>query len=214
MKTLELKNITKTFGDLTVLNNLSFKIEAGKSVAVIGPSGTGKTTLLNIASLLDTPTSGEIFYFGKKVDLSEYLQIRRNFVSYVYQQHNLMPEFSVLENIEIIANMKNSYDLPSIMKIIKEIGIEDIIHKKPSQLSGGQKQRASIVRAIAARPKILFADEPTGNLDPLSANISANLLTSLAKNSGIAVFLITHNPEIAKKCDYIYRLELGNLVRE
>lgn len=214
MNILELKNITKTFGELTILNNVSFSMEAGKSVAIVGPSGTGKTTLLNTASLLDTPNSGEIFYFGKKIEENNYTKIRKKFVSYVYQQHNLMPEFTVLENISTIAKFKNAYNLPHIMELVKQIGIEDVIHKKPSEISGGQKQRASIVRAIAAKPQILFADEPTGNLDPKSANISSNLLISLAKNNGIGVFLITHNNEIAKKCDYIYKLEFGNLVRE
>ena len=212
MKILELKNVTKIFGDLTVLNGISFEMESGQSIAIVGPSGTGKTTLLNVASLLDTPSGGEICYFGQKLDVSEYLNIRRKFIGYVYQQHNLMGEFSVLENIEVIAKLKNAYDLPYIMNLIKEIGIEDIIHKKPSEISGGQKQRTSIVRAIASKPKILFADEPTGNLDPVSANIAADLLISLAKNHGIGIFLITHNLDIAKKCDYIYNLDNSGLV--
>lgn len=196
------------------MSNLSINMEYGQSVAVIGASGTGKTTLLNIASLLDIPTSGEITYFEKKIPLKEYTAFRRKNIAYVYQQHNLIQEFSVLENIKIIASLKNSYDERYAVELLKTVGLEDCIHKRPSELSGGQKQRASIVRAVASKSRILFADEPTGNLDPKSANISADLLISLAKNEGMAVFLITHNMEIAHKCDCVYRLlGSGNLER-
>lgn len=209
---LELRNITKCFGDTTVLNDLSLNVKYGKSIAIIGASGMGKTTLLNIASLLDIPTSGDVTYYGEKIRPKDYTEFRRKNISYVYQQHNLMQEFSVLENIKIIASLKDVYDEQYVIKLLKAVNLDNCIYKKPSELSGGQKQRVSIVRAIASKSKILFADEPTGNLDPKSANISADLLISLAKDEGVAIFLITHNMEIAHKCDIVYSLQNnGNL---
>ncbi len=204
---LELRNISKQYRECNVLEGIDFTILQGTTVAVTGSSGAGKTTLLNIISLLDEPTAGDIFYFGKKVERNNYTSLRKAFISFVYQQHNLMPEFTVLENIEIIAKMKGSYDKDLIFDLLKKVDIFEYKDKKPSELSSGQKQRASIVRAIAAKPKILFADEPTGNLDPTSAEIASNLLISLAKEQNIAVFLITHNMEIAKKCDTILQIK-------
>ena len=130
----------------------------------------------------------------------------------MYQQHNLMPEFTILENISIIAKMKEVYNEELTLHLLEKIGIIEHKDKKPSELSGGQKQRASIIRAIACKPKILFADEPTGNLDPTSAEVSSNLLISLANEQNIAVFLITHNMEIAKKCNRILQIHEHQLV--
>lgn len=209
---LELRNINKQYGNVTILNNTNLSLSQGSTTAIIGASGTGKTTLLNIASLLDVPTSGEIYYFGEKISQENYTQNRKKFISFVYQQHNLMPEFTVLENISIIAKMKEVYNEELTLHLLDKIGIIEHKDKKPSELSGGQKQRASIIRAIACKPKILFADEPTGNLDPDSAEISSNLLISLAAEQNIAVFLITHNIEIAKKCNQILQIHKHQLV--
>jgi lipoprotein-releasing system ATP-binding protein len=203
---LELRNISKQYGNVTILDHTNLLISQGTSTAIIGASGTGKTTLLNIASLLDIPTSGEVYYFGEKICQEHYTQNRKKFISFVYQQHNLMPEFTVLENISIIAKMKGVYSEELTLHLLEKIGIIEHKNKKPSELSGGQKQRASIVRAIACKPQILFADEPTGNLDPQSAEVSSNLLISLAQEQNIAVFLITHNMEIAKKCNRILQI--------
>ncbi len=123
-----------------------------------------------------------------------------------------MPEFTVLENISIVAKMKGNYNEEHTLHLLENIGIIEHKDKKPSELSGGQKQRASIVRAIACKPKILFADEPTGNLDPFSADIASNLLVSLAREESIAVFLITHNVDIAKKCDTTLQIHQTQLV--
>ena len=209
---LELRNINKQYGNVTILNNTNLSLSQGSTTAIIGASGTGKTTLLNIASLLDVPTSGEVYYFGEKISQENYTQNRKKFISFVYQQHNLMPEFTVLENISIIAKMKGNYNEELTLHLLEKIGIIEHKDKKPSELSGGQKQRASIVRAIACKPKILFADEPTGNLDPASAEVSSNLLISLAVEQNIAVFLITHNMEIAKKCNQILQIHKHQLV--
>ena len=209
---LELRNISKKYGNVTILDNTNLSIQQGSTTAIIGASGTGKTTLLNIASLLDIPTSGEVYYFGEKISQENYTQNRKKFISFVYQQHNLMPEFTVLENISIIAKMKEVYNEEFTLHLLKKIGIFEHKDKKPSELSGGQKQRASIVRAIACKPKILFADEPTGNLDPDSAEVSSNLLISLAVEQNIAVFLITHNMEIAKKCNQILQIHEYKLI--
>jgi ABC-type lipoprotein export system ATPase subunit len=209
---LELRNISKQYGNVTILHNTNLLISQGSTTAIIGASGTGKTTLLNIASLLDVPTSGEIYYFGEKNSQENYTKYRKKFISFVYQQHNLMPEFTILENISIIAKMKEVYNEELTLHLLEKIGIIEHKDKKPSELSGGQKQRASIIRAIACKPKILFADEPTGNLDPTSAEVSSNLLISLANEQNIAVFLITHNMEIAKKCNRILQIHEHQLV--
>jgi len=209
---LELRNISKKYGNVTILDNTNLLISQGSTTAIIGASGTGKTTLLNIASLLDVPTSGEIYYFGEKISQENYTQNRKKFISFVYQQHNLMPEFTILENISIIAKMKEVYNEELTLHLLEKIGIIEHKDKRPSELSGGQKQRASIIRAIACKPKILFADEPTGNLDPTSAEVSSNLLISLANEQNIAVFLITHNMEIAKKCNRILQIHEHQLV--
>jgi ABC-type lipoprotein export system ATPase subunit len=203
---VELKEIYKKYNETNILNNINLKIESGNSIAIIGPSGSGKTTLLNIASLLDTPTSGEILYFGKKIEQHQYTQTRKNFISFVYQQHNLIPELTILENIEIISKFKNSYNKELILDLLNQVGLFEHQHKKPDSLSGGQKQRASIIRAISCNPQILFTDEPTGNLDPKSSEIISNLLLSLTKQQNIALLLITHNIEIAKKCQKIYTI--------
>ena len=123
-----------------------------------------------------------------------------------------MPEFTLLENITAISIMKECYDKELTINLLEKVGLIDHKDKKPSELSGGQKQRASIVRAICAKPDVLFADEPTGNLDPESAELSSNLLINLAKEQNIAVFLITHNHDIAKKCETIYEVKNKNLV--
>ncbi|MDA0617268.1 MAG: ABC transporter ATP-binding protein [Proteobacteria bacterium] len=210
---LKLQNISKQYQDVTILENLNFELSSGETVSIVGASGTGKTTLLNIASLLDVPSSGEVFYFGKKVEPKNYTLHRRKHIGFVYQQHNLMPELTVFENIAIVAKLKNCFNKPLIDSILKEVGLEEHAHKKPSELSGGQKQRASIVRAIASKPDVLFADEPTGNLDPASAEVASNLLINLAKTQNIVVFLITHNLDIAKKCNKTFKVEEKKLIQ-
>lgn len=210
---LKLQNISKHYQDVTILENLNFELNAGEAIAIVGASGTGKTTLLNIASLLDTPSSGEVFYFNNKVEPKDYTKYRRKHIGFVYQQHNLMPELTVFENIAIIAKLKHCFDAKLINNLLSEVGLLEHAHKKPSELSGGQKQRASIVRAIASKPDILFADEPTGNLDPTSAEVSSNLLVNLAKTQNIALFLITHNLDIAKKCMKSFKVEDKKLVQ-
>ena len=210
---IHLKNITKTYQETTILQDVNLTINKGTTTSIIGASGTGKTTLLNIASLLDVPTTGEVYYFNKQPQtLKECTKLRRKHISFVYQQHNLMPEFTLVENITAISNMKGCYDEELTLTLLEKVGLLNHKDKKPSELSGGQKQRASIVRAICAKPDVLFADEPTGNLDPESAEISSNLLINLAKEQNIAVFLITHNHDIAKKCETIYEVKDKNLV--
>ncbi|MFT4967963.1 MAG: ABC-type lipoprotein export system ATPase subunit [Candidatus Deianiraeaceae bacterium] len=209
---LQLKKISKIYQNVTILENINFSLEKGQSVAIIGASGTGKTTLLNIASLLDTPSSGEIHYINKPILQKSYTQYRRKYISFVYQQHNLMPEFTVFENIAIIAKLKNCFNKDTILQNLTKVGLLEHAHKKPSELSGGQKQRASIVRAISSQSEILFADEPTGNLDPESAETCSNLLIDMAKEKNIAVFLITHNLDIAKKCNQIFKIENKSLI--
>jgi ABC-type lipoprotein export system ATPase subunit len=136
---LELRNISKKYGNVTILDNTNLLISQGSSIAIVGASGTGKTTLLNIASLLDVPTSGEIYYFSEKISQENYTQNRKKFISFVYQQHNLMPEFTVLENISIIAKMKEVYNEELTLHLLDKIGIIEHKDKKPSELSGGEQ---------------------------------------------------------------------------
>ncbi len=210
---LKLQNISKEYQGIKILENINFEIKKGESVAVVGASGTGKTTLLNIASLLDLPSSGDIYYFGNKVLQKDYTLFRKKYISFVYQQHNLMPEFTMLENIKLISKLKGYDNIDLIKTLLEQVGLLEHAQKKPAELSGGQKQRASIIRAIASKPQILFADEPTGNLDPESANIASDLLINLAHTQNIAVFLITHNIDIAKKCNHVFKVENKNLIQ-
>jgi lipoprotein-releasing system ATP-binding protein len=220
---LALSGITRTFKQgkrvLDVLRGADLEIQAGEVVALVGPSGSGKSTLLQIAGLLEQPTSGDIRIDGQScVGLGDddRTKIRRYNIGFVYQYHHLLPEFSALENItipQIIAGIEKAVARSRARELLEWMGLSDRGDHRPGQLSGGEQQRVAIARALAASPRVLLADEPTGNLDPETAEDVFGVLMHLARGAGLAALVATHNPDIARRMDRIVRVENGVLVK-
>jgi len=220
--TLRLKGIVHTFKQgrtkLEVLKGANLELQAGEIVALVGPSGAGKSTLLQIAGLLDKPGDGSIEVCGKFCgDLKddERTEMRRNNIGFVYQYHHLLPEFSAEENIampQIITGRSAKESKVRAREMLEWMGLADRAKHRPGQLSGGEQQRVAIGRALANVPKLLLADEPTGNLDPGTADEVFAILMKLVRGAGLAALIATHNPTLANKMDRIVRLEKGQLV--
>ena len=218
---LTLTNITRTYTqggyDLHVLSKLNLDIKKGEVVALVGPSGSGKSTLLQIAGLLDTPTSGEVYIAGEHVSgESDKLrtQARRKSVGFIYQFHHLLPEFSALENVvlpQLIAGVSQKNAEVKATELLTELGLAARLTHRPAKLSGGEQQRVAIARALANEPAIILADEPTGNLDPHTAEDVFSLFIRLARSRGQAALVATHNLELAKRMDRVVQLEGGML---
>ena len=219
--TLELKGINKTFKQgenvLEVLQNVNLKIKPKEVVALIGPSGSGKSTLLQIAGLLEQPTDGEVFVNGELCsgnndDIRTYL--RREYLGFVYQYHNLLPDFDALENVilpQLIAGKKYSEAEEKSRWLLNRLGLSDREHHRPAQLSGGEQQRVAIARALANTPRLLFADEPTGNLDPNTSDNVFLTLLEVVKETGLSALIATHNIDLAHKMDREVTLKDGKL---
>lgn len=207
MALIELQKIDKTYntdGLLTpVLKQVSFKIDKGEFVAIMGPSGSGKSTLLHILGFLDHPTAGQYIFDGKLVteyDELEIARLRNERVGFVFQAFNLLPRTSVLDNVRLpllYSRVKSREWTAFAEKAIKEVGLEHRLHYHPNQLSGGEKQRAAIARALINNPDVIFADEPTGNLDTANSAQVMKIFTDLNKE-GHTIILITHEPDIAR----------------
>ncbi|MBT3991373.1 MAG: ABC transporter ATP-binding protein [Rhodospirillaceae bacterium] len=219
---LELQFVVQTFHQaetpLEVLRGVNLTVEAGEIVALVGPSGSGKSTLLQIAGLLEHPQSGEVIVKGEGVkDLSDdrRTEIRRQELGFVYQYHHLLAEFSARENIiipQMIAQTDKKPARARADELLEIMGLTDRATHRPARLSGGEQQRVAIARALANKPNILLADEPTGNLDPTTADGVFNLLTDLVKRTGVGALIATHNPNLANRMDRIVSLEDGVLV--
>ena len=221
---LQLQNITRVYeqGDrrLAVLSHLDLDVRAGEVVALVGPSGSGKTTLLQIAGLLDTPTSGEIRINGENVtgaSDSARTQARRRHIGFVYQFHHLLPEFSALENImlpQMIAGISRQEARKTAVVLLESLGLSERRHHRPAKLSGGEQQRVAIARALANNPALLLADEPTGNLDPVTAEVTFGILMRLVHEKQLAVLVATHNMELAGRMDRIISMDSGFRIRD
>ena len=219
---LELREVKRDFdqgnSSIEVLKGINLELKSGEIVALVGPSGSGKTTLLQIAGLLETTKIGEIFIGGQSTkDLNDDLltSIRRKEIGFVYQYHHLLAEFSARENIIIpqkISRINKKVAENKADKLLGIMGLADRANHRPAMLSGGEQQRVAIARAVANNPKVLLADEPTGNLDAMAAKVVFQLLIGLVKNSGVGALIATHNIELAKKMDRIVYLENGLLV--
>ena len=220
--TLRLKGIVHTFKQghtkLEVLKSANLDLKAGEIVALVGPSGAGKSTLLQIAGLLDKPGDGSIEICGKfcnDLNDDERTEMRRNNIGFVYQYHHLLPEFSAEENIampQIITGRASKEAKVRAREMLEWMGLADRAKHRPGQLSGGEQQRVAIGRALANVPKLLLADEPTGNLDPGTADEVFTILMKLVRGAGLAALIATHNSTLANKLDRIVRLENGQLV--
>jgi lipoprotein-releasing system ATP-binding protein len=199
---------------LTILNGAKLALWAGQSVALVAPSGSGKSTLLHIAGLLETPDDGEVYVAGaptsQLADIDR-TQIRRSDIGFVYQSHRLLPEFSALENVmlpQMIRGLKRSETIKRSQEILAYLGLSDRITHRPAELSGGEQQRVAIARAVANAPRALLADEPTGNLDPKTADHVFSALMQLVKATRVAMLIATHNMDLAARMDR--RVSLAN----
>ncbi len=219
---LELKNVQRTFiqGDqrLQVLNDINLKLKAGEIVALVGPSGSGKSTLLQLAGLLEFPSNGEVYIEGKacgKMNDHERTALRLKTIGYVYQFHHLLPEFTALENImlpQLIAGQSTKEAEKKANTLLQTFKLTNRASHRPSRLSGGEQQRIAILRAVANQPRILLADEPTGNLDEATADIVFNELVGLVRKHQMAALIATHNLDLAKRMDRTIKLQNGLLV--
>jgi lipoprotein-releasing system ATP-binding protein len=219
---LALMGITRTFHqgreNLEVLKSLDLEIKPGEVVGLIGPSGAGKSTLLHIAGLLEAADSGEIYIAGEQcsqMNDDQRTKVRRDTLGFVYQYHHLLPEFTALENVtipQIISGASKKEARQRAKELLEWMGLSARLTHRPARLSGGEQQRVAIARAIASSPKLLLADEPTGNLDPHTADDVFDVLLKLSKGANLAALIATHNPVLAAKMDRIVKLEDGHLV--
>lgn len=203
---------------LKVLEEISFSVPEGTSYAIVGPSGSGKTTLLGLCAGLDTPDSGSIELCGEKIEMLSEDQravLRNQQVGFIFQNFQLLQTLSALENICVPLELQGVRNvLPLAKELLEKVGLGDRGHHYPSQLSGGEQQRVALARAFANRPKILFADEPTGNLDDHTGQKVEKLLFDLNKEAGTTLVIVSHDLELARKCDRILRLKGGRIVVE
>ena len=203
---------------LEVIRGASLNVPAGELVGLIGPSGAGKSTLLHVAGLLELPDCGEVRIVGRACGAmsdSERTALRRNEIGFVYQFHHLLPEFSALEKVmlpQMIAGRSRRDARQRATELIESVGLRDRASHRPARLSGGEQQRVAIARALANGPRLLLADEPTGNLDSHTAEDVFGLLIEFVRESGLAAVIATHNLELASKMDWVVRLEDGKLV--
>ena len=203
---------------LTVLEDVSFQVAAGTSMAIIGPSGSGKTTLLGLCAGLDVPTSGIISLMGFKLNsMSEddRAYVRNQFVGFVFQNFQLLPTLTALENVMIPLELRGEKNiLPKAKDLLGRVGLGDRLNHYPTQLSGGEQQRVAMARAFMTSPRILFADEPTGNLDEENAEQITQLLFEINREAKTTLVLVTHNLELAEKTERILQMKGGRLVNE
>jgi len=219
---LQAENLTKIYRsadkELIVLDNVSFRVDQGNSLAIIGPSGSGKTTLLGLCAGLDTASSGVVSLMGFKLnamDEDDRAYVRNQYVGFVFQNFQLLSTLTALENVMVPLELRGERNVGHKAKdLLDRVGLSDRLHHYPSQLSGGEQQRVAMARAFIADPKILFADEPTGNLDEENATHITDLLFGMNTEKGTTLVLVTHNLELAQRTQRILRMRGGKLVEE
>jgi lipoprotein-releasing system ATP-binding protein len=218
------ENLTKIYGDVvptTALKSVSFEVHAGEFASIIGRSGSGKSTLLNLIGLLDTPTSGTVSLEGTDtsgLDRRGRARLRNSFVGFVFQFHHLLPEFSVIENVYMPGLIAGGVPLPELRRLAAEtlttLGLDDVADKSANELSGGQKQRAAVARALMNRPKLVLADEPTGNLDTENTDLVYELFRKVNREWGTTFLVVTHDRMIAQQTDRILEIKDGRLLQD
>jgi len=219
---LALRGIVRTYRQggeaLEVLRGLSLAVEAGEIVALVGPSGAGKSTLLHVAGLLERPDGGEVIVNGIPCGTlgdDERTRLRRIHLGFVYQFHHLLPEFSALENVmlpQLIAGLSREVARERARQLLAMVGLAERESHRPARLSGGEQQRVAIVRAVANAPRVLLADEPTGNLDHDTAQNVFTQLHAIVRQTGLAALVATHNQELARRMDRVLVLSAGQVV--
>lgn len=222
MALLKVRNLQKSFRNgnktVTVLKDINLEVEAGNKLAIVGPSGSGKTTLLNILGTIDKPDAGEILWEGRPLnwdDERELATLRMEKLGFVFQFYYLMPELNVEENIilpGLMAAWEHSRLTERLEELLEALNLQEKRKAKIYTLSGGERQKVAIARAVFLRPKLLLADEPTGNLDPESTKEVLKIFLELNATQGVTLILVTHNLELAQKMDKIYLLKEGVLV--
>ncbi len=219
---LSLRDVSKTYQSgsrkLTVLHDINFTVEAGSIVAIVGPSGSGKTTLLGLCAGLDRVSGGTVELNSIKLDdksEDERAYIRNRYVGFIFQNFQLMPTLTALENVMVPLELQGEKNIRSrAAMLLEKVGLADRLHHYPAQLSGGEQQRVSIARAFSTNPKILFADEPTGNLDDETSGKIVPLLFELNREAGTTLIIVTHNSELAESTQRIIRLKGGHIIAD
>jgi putative ABC transport system ATP-binding protein len=219
---LHIRDLSKTYKSggrmLTVLSNINFSVDAGSTLAILGPSGSGKTTLLGLCAGLDRSSSGSVELNNIRIDQlseDERARVRNRYVGFIFQNFQLMPTLTALENVMVPLELRGEKNIRDrSADLLAKVGLSDRIHHYPAQLSGGEQQRVSLARAFSNRPEILFADEPTGNLDAETSDKVIQLLFDLNREAGTTLIIVTHNLELATGTDRIIRLRGGTLVAD
>ncbi|SPE52168.1 putative transporter subunit: ATP-binding component of ABC superfamily [Verrucomicrobia bacterium] len=214
---LEARHLTKSYpngsGTLTVLKDVSFAVDAGSTCAIIGPSGSGKTTLIGLCAGLDRPTAGEVRLAGIHLDALDEdgrARVRNDLVGFVFQTFQLIPTLTALENVMVPLELRGQRQARApAVELLSRVGLGERLFHYPAQLSGGEQQRVALARAFINQPKILFADEPTGNLDADTGRLIIESLLSLNARAGTTLVLVTHDPELARRAQHIIRLRAG-----
>ncbi len=219
---LTIRNLSKTYPGagrtLTVLENINFSVESGSTLAIVGPSGSGKTTLLGLCAGLDRSSAGMVELNNINLDpLSEdqRAQIRNRYVGFIFQNFQLLPTLTALENVMVPLELRGEKNIRSrSVDLLNKVGLGDRLHHYPAQLSGGEQQRVSLARAFSNQPRILFADEPTGNLDAETSDKVIKLIFDLNHEAGTTLIIVTHNLELAARTKRIIRLKGGKIVED
>jgi len=218
---VSVRGLTKSFRDATrtveVLRGVDFELAAGELVAVVGASGSGKSTLLHLLGLLDRPDAGEIELTGRPtagLSATELAAFRNRSIGFVFQFHQLLADFTALENVALpgrIAGLPPREAGERAERLLAEVGLAELVDRFPGQLSGGEQQRVAICRALLLEPPLILADEPTGSLDPAAGEAAFELLVELQRRRGTTAVVVTHNPELARRCARILKLEDGRI---
>lgn len=223
LNVLELQHVRHSYpegeaGRLHILNDVTLSVASGEIVALMGRSGSGKSTLLHMAGLLDKPEGGNIVLDGNVVgntDDATRTKLRQRYIGFVYQFHHLLPEFSALENVmlpQIAAGVPKNIAKDRAQYLLESVRLQERVRHRPSQLSGGEQQRVAIARALSNKPKLLLADEPTGNLDPETSDIVFDVFMNTIRQEGVGALIATHNPELARRMDRLLQLDHGQVV--
>ncbi|MDZ7627435.1 MAG: ABC transporter ATP-binding protein [Parvularculaceae bacterium] len=206
---LELRGVSRRYGDLVILQPSDLLLRRGETVALLGPSGSGKSSLLHVAGLLERPSAGEVFIAGKAtmaLDDAARTRLRRDHLGFVYQFHHLLPEFSALDNValpQLIRGVSRAAADAEATRLLTAMGLGERLTHQPGQLSGGEQQRTAIARALANHPRVLLADEPTGNLDPKTSEKVFDALLGMVRAEGLSALIATHDHRLARRLDRV-----------
>ena len=216
------ENLNKSYflnhgAEIKVLRDINLEVGSGETVAIVGPSGAGKSTLLHILGLMDRQTSGKVILDGADLTMSsdrEHAEIRRRKIGFLFQLHYLLPDFTVWENVMLPVWDDKETKLGAVGELLERLGLKDRLHHMPSELSGGEQQRVALARALISVPRLLMADEPTGNLDRETGEMVEEIMLGECRSRGITLLLVTHNPELARKAGRTLTMQDGKLVSQ